>query len=82
MLTPSSTQKTGNVEEWKTRLETYVGLRYPHLKKMFTTAYIADNGQKYYSRTTEDVAIVPALTNEEEAQLSTTQLQEHQWKTR
>ncbi len=79
-LTPSSTHKPGNVQEWIPRLETHVGMTFPHLKKMFTTVYTAADGHKYYSRLLEDVTIVPALTKEEEAQLSTTQLQEHQWK--
>ena len=78
-LTPGSTQRVGNVDEWRSRLEAYVGLRYPHLKRMFTTVYTAEDGHKYYSRLAENEEIVPALTKEEEALLSTTQLQEHQW---
>ena len=52
-LTPGSTQRTGDVEEWKTRLEAYVGLRHPHLKKAFSDVHVADDGQKRHSRLTE-----------------------------
>ena len=53
-----------NIDEWKSRVETFIGVTYPSLKKLFATENEGPNGQKHFATPMEDLEIVHPHTRD------------------
>ena len=62
MLEPLDAVAGCNIDEWKSRMETFIGVTYPGLKRLFTTEDEGPNGQRHFATPMEDLEIVHPQT--------------------
>ena len=63
MLYPGNSTKGSYVEDWRQRLEAYIGSNYPGVKKMFTNEQDGPSGRKRYATPADEMNVVNPSTS-------------------